>query len=102
MSPTGTLVLPRFKADRIFALFFEANGLAAVGRDPYRTLIPNLVGGWIAWAAEFIEGSDADRQTEAETAIAMIDGLLLLRLLAGPDAATRAASNLGITTRFPQ
>jgi len=84
------------ESDRTFALFFEANGLAAVGRNPYRTLIPNLVEGWIAWAAEFIEGDESKRRTEAETAIAMIDGLILLRLLAGPEAATRAAKNLGI------
>ncbi len=89
-------VLATPEADRSFALFFEANGLAAVGRDPYRALIPNLVAGWIAWASEFIEGDAAHRQREAETAIAMIDGLLLLRLLAGPDAAERAAKNFGI------
>lgn len=33
---------------------------------------------------------------EAEASIALIDGLLLLRQLAGPDAADRAARALGI------
>lgn len=89
-------VLATPEADRIFALFFEANGLAAVGRDPYCELVPQLVEGWIAWAAEFVEGDEATRRREAETAIAVIDGLLLMRLLAGPEAADRAATNLGI------
>jgi len=83
-------------ADPVFALFFEANGLAASGREPYRTLVPTLVQLWIDWAAEFIEGPPDQRRIEAETAIALIDGLLLLRQLAGPDSAGRAARRLGI------
>jgi AcrR family transcriptional regulator len=89
-------VLARVDADPIFALFFEANGLAATGRDPYRTLVPQLVEMWIDWAAQFIEGTPSQRRTEAETAIATIDGLLLLRLLAGAESADRAARRLGI------
>lgn len=84
------------EADRVFALFFEANGLAAVGRDPYRTLVPSLVEGWIGWAAEFIDGPLDRRRVEAETAIALIDGLLLLRLLSGPESADRAAGVIGL------
>ncbi len=90
-------LLARPEADPVFALFFEANGLATTGREPYRTLVPQLVEAWITWAAELIEGPTEQRRTEAETAIAVIDGLLLLRLLAGPDAAARAAHRLGIT-----
>jgi len=89
-------VLARAEADPIFALFFEANGLAATGREPYRTLVPLLVEAWIDWAAQFIAGTPAQRRTEAETAIAVIDGLLLLRQLAGPASADRAARRLGI------
>ena len=83
-------------ADAVFPLFFEANGLAASGRDPYRSLVPTLVEMWIAWAAEFIDGSPDQRRIEAETAIALIDGPLLLRQLAGPESAERAARRLGI------
>jgi AcrR family transcriptional regulator len=90
-------VLAHPDADQVFALFFEANGLAATGREPYRTLIPQLVQMWIDWVAEYVAGSPTQRRTEAETAIAIIDGLLLLRQLAGPDAAERAAHRLGIT-----
>ncbi len=83
-------------ADPVFALFFEANGLAASGRDPYCTLVPTLVELWIAWLAEFIDGSPQEQRIEAETAIALIDGLLLLRQLAGAEPADRAARRLGI------
>jgi AcrR family transcriptional regulator len=89
-------IVARTDADAVFALFFEANGLAAAGRDPYRTLVPALVDAWITWAADFFEGDESERRTEAETAIALLDGLLLLRQLAGPAAADRAAARIGI------
>jgi AcrR family transcriptional regulator len=90
-------VLARHETDRIFALFFEANGLAATGRAPFDTLVPQLVEAWIAWLMLFLAGSERKRRAEAEAAIAVIDGLILLRLLAGPAAATRAAARLGVS-----
>ena len=89
-------VLATTEHDRVFALFFEANGLAAVGREPYATLVPTLVDAWISWAAELIDGTPGQRQAEAEAAITLIDGLLLLRQLAGPQAANRAARTIGV------
>lgn len=80
--------------DRVFALFFEANGLAAVGREPYSELVPTLITMWIEWAAEFIDDA-VDQRAEATAAISMIDGLLLLRQLAGPQTADRAARTVG-------
>ena len=91
-------ILASTHADPVFALFFEANGLAAARREPYRSLVPQLVGMWIAWAAELMTGTPDQRGTEAETAIAILDGLLLLRQLAGPEPANRAAQRLGIIT----
>jgi len=88
--------LARDETDRIFALFFEANGLAATGRAPFATLVPQLVEAWIAWVMLFLAGSEHERRAEAEAAIAIIDGLILLRLLAGPAAASRAAERLGV------
>ncbi len=89
-------VLAHPKVDPLFALFFEANGLAASGQEPYRSVVPALVEAWILWAAEFVEGPAKKRRTEAETAVAVLDGLLLLRQLAGPAAANRAARRLGV------
>lgn len=94
-------ILAHDDADPIFALFFEANGLALSGREPYRTLVPQLVRGWITWTSDFIDGSPEYRRTEAETAIAVIDGLLLLRQLAGSDSAERAAGRLGLDPNRP-
>ncbi len=51
-------VLARDETDRIFALFFEANGLAATGRAPFDTLVPQLVEAWIAWLMLFLTGSE--------------------------------------------
>jgi AcrR family transcriptional regulator len=89
-------VLARAETDRIFALFFEANGLAAAGRAPYDALVPQIIEAWIDWVTTFLTGTAKQRRTDAETAIAVIDGLLLLRQMAGPAAAHRAAGRLGI------
>jgi AcrR family transcriptional regulator len=87
-------VLAQNSADPVFALFFEASGLAATGIEPYRTLVPQLIEAWIAWAAELMSGTPSARRAEAEAAIALIDGLLLLRQLAGAETADRAAARI--------
>jgi len=92
-------VLARVETDPIFALFFEANGLAAAGRAPYDALVPQLIDAWIDWLMSLLTGTSEKRRAEAEAVIAVIDGLLLLRQLAGPASAERAAERLGITTR---
>ena len=89
-------ILARPEADPVFALFFEGAGLAATGLEPYHSLIPKLVDAWIEWAAEFVRGTPARRRAEAEAAVAILDGLLLLRQIAGPAAANRAAKTLGV------
>ncbi|MGI9616199.1 MAG: TetR/AcrR family transcriptional regulator [Acidimicrobiales bacterium] len=96
MTRTAWPLLASPDNDRVFALFFEANGLAAVGREPYASLVPSLVAGWIDWAASLMAGTPAQRKAQAEGAIASIEGLILLRLLAGPKTANRAARTLGI------
>jgi AcrR family transcriptional regulator len=87
-------ILARPEHDAVFALFFEAGGLAAAGREPYRSLVPQLVAAWVEWAAGLINGTQARRRNEAAAAIAMIDGLLLFRQLAGPKAADQAAQRI--------
>jgi hypothetical protein len=88
--------LARPAIDPWFALFFEANGMAAAGREPYRTLVPQLVDAWVTWVAEFLTGTRAHRRDEAEAVVALLDGLLLLRQLRGAAAANRAARRLGV------
>ncbi len=90
-------VLATTEADPMFRLFFEANGLAAAGIEPYQILVPQLVDGWVEWVMSFLSGRESAKRAEAEAAIAVIDGLLLVRLLAGPKAGQRAAAALGIT-----
>ena len=78
--------------ERVFALFFEANGLATIGREPYATLVPQLVEAWIEWAASLIGGTPPKRRAAAEAAIAVLDGLYLLDLQVAPFASDAAPS----------
>ncbi len=89
-------VLARPEIDPIFGLFFEATGLAAAGREPYRTLAAQLVDAWAVWLTDFFDGTPQQRRAEADAAIAVLDGLLLLRQIAGPAAADGAAARLGL------
>ena len=91
-------VLARDESDRIFALFFEANGLAATGRAPFDTIVPQLVEAWIEWVMNFLTGTASERRAQAGATIALIDGLLLLRQLGGPAAAAHAAKRLGVSS----
>lgn len=84
-------------SDPVFGLFFEANGLAAAGHEPYATVVPQLVAAWLAWAGEHLQGPPEQRRSEAAAAIAVIDGLLLLRQLAGPETAEAAARGLSVS-----
>lgn len=87
-------VLAHPEADAVFALFFEASGLAAAGVAPYDTLVPALVAAWLEWAEARLIGSPSSRRVEAEAAVALIDGLLLFRQVMGSDGADRAARRL--------
>ena len=80
----------------VFGLFLEANGLATAGREPYKTLVTQLVAGWIEWVGEFVDGEPDQQLAEAEAAVALVDGLLLIRILAGEASAERAAKALGV------
>ncbi len=90
--------------DPTMALFFEANGLAAAGESPYDVMVPSLVEAWIMWTADRISPpggrsskvAASARRAEAEAAVALLDGLLLMRQLAGPRAANRAARHLRV------
>ncbi len=89
-------VLANEDSDAIFAVYFEACGLAAAGAKPFQELAAALFGGWVEWMSGFFSGNPQKRQSEAEATLALIDGLLLMRQLAGPQAADRAAKALGL------
>lgn len=80
--------------DALFALYVEAIGLAGSGAQPYRRLVAPLADGWVTWFAALLQGTPATRRREAEAAVVLLDGLLLLRRVSGPAAATRAAALL--------
>jgi hypothetical protein len=54
--------------------------------------VPRLITAWIDWVERLIAAPAERRRAEAEAAIGLIDGLLLLRQLGGPEAADRAAA----------
>lgn len=93
---TAFKVLATDEFDPLFAVYFEVCGLAAAGVTPYHDLAAPLTEGWIDWLAKFFTGTTKRRRAEAEASLALIDGMLLLRQLAGPTAADRAAKVLGV------
>jgi AcrR family transcriptional regulator len=89
-------VLTTKSADRIFSVFFELSGLAAAGIEPYNSFAPAMIKEWVDSLVPHIEGSNPElRRKRALGLVAQIDGLLLLRQLAGPAAAKTAATQLG-------
>lgn len=82
--------------DPLFAVYFEACGLAAAHVAPFHEVAPQLMTAWVDWLAGFFSGTRSRRAREAEATMALIDGLLLMRHLAGPRAADRAARALGL------
>ena len=90
-----TLATPA--ADPVFAVFFQAIGLATAGARPYAELAGPLLEGWIDWLAPRIDaGSAAARRRAAAAIVAQLDGLLLVRSMAGATTANAAARELGV------
>ncbi len=93
-------VLARADSQPVFALFFEIIGLAAVGTAPYDVLAPTMLEQWLAWLEPRIAIDDpAERRAQALAVLARIDGLLLVRTIAGAEAAEQAARASGLTDR---
>jgi AcrR family transcriptional regulator len=94
LARTAWPILSAPEHDAVFSLFFEASGLAATGREPYHSVVKQLIDAWVEWLMGFLTGPTETRQSEAEAAVAVIDGLLLLRKVGGSAAADRAAARL--------
>ncbi len=93
-------VLTTPSAERVFAIFFEAIGLAAAGTDPYDQLVPAMMQAWLDWLTTRSTGSTPSaRRRNALAVIARVDGLLLVRQTLGADASNDAARALGIMGR---
>ena len=52
-------VLTTPAAERIFAIFFEAIGLAAAGSDPYDQLVPAMMQAWLDWLTTRLDRVDS-------------------------------------------
>lgn len=88
-------VLAAPEHDRVFALFFEVVGLASDDTEPYRSAVRALVANWADWLEPRIVAPPGhDARSVALAALAQVDGLLLLRNVAGAEAATAAADVL--------
>lgn len=97
---TAWPVLTTPAAGRVFAIFFEAIGLAAAATDPYDQLVPAMMQAWLDWLTARSTGSTPSaRRRNAIAVIARIDGLLLVRQTLGTDASDDAATALGIRGR---
>lgn len=87
-------ILTRGEADRIFALWFEFAGQAAVHHEPQRSLASSLLEMWIDWLAQRIDASTRARaRTEAIAMLATLDGALLMHHLGHSTAAKSAIAS---------
>jgi AcrR family transcriptional regulator len=90
-------VLATPEADPIFALVFQIVGHASAGQEPYDALAAHLVTSWVEWLTPRTEGSTpAIRRRRALATLAQLDGLLLVRHIAGSEVGDQAAMGLGL------
>ncbi|MGY1699661.1 TetR/AcrR family transcriptional regulator [Geodermatophilus sp. SYSU D00766] len=72
-------------------LYLEVSGLAARGRQPYADLARRVAEDWLAWVGPRLDVDDAERPAAAVGLLAALDGVLLVRAVAGPERAHAAA-----------
>lgn len=72
-------------------LSIEISGLAARGREPFRSAAAAVLSSWLEWTAARLDVPDDERPAAAAGLLALLDGLLLTRFVAGEEVAARAA-----------
>ncbi|MGF1662223.1 MAG: TetR/AcrR family transcriptional regulator [Kineosporiaceae bacterium] len=82
--------------EQAFGLALEVLGPAARGVEPYRSAAAGLVDLWTDLVHRHLAGVDPTRRERAAGAVALLDGLLLIRAVAGTARADAAARGLGI------
>ena len=77
-------------------LYLDMVGLAA-GGDPFLAQVASDVAQrWLGWVEENLHEPAATRRDRACAVVAQLDGLLLLRQVAGGEVADAAARGLGL------
>lgn len=93
-------VLATPASDRVFGLFFQVVGLASDGSEPYRSTVRALLTEWADWLEpRVVAPAGCTQRAAAFAALARIDGLLLLRRIAGARAANLAAGAMMVDAR---
>lgn len=82
-------------AEPYLRLSIEISGLAARGQEPFRAAAAAVFGSWLEWTAARLDVPAAERPAAAAGLLALLDGLLLTRFVAGDAVAARAAGWLG-------
>jgi len=82
----------------VFRVFFELIGLGLRGESPYDVIVPTAFEAWLNWIMPLLNVPEEQQRAEGEAALALLDGLLLVRLIRGPEAGERAARQLGVST----
>ena len=78
-------------AEGFLRLSVEISGLAARGQEPFRTAAAAVFTSWLEWVAARLDVAEAERPAAAAGLLALLDGLLLTRFVAGEAVAERAA-----------
>jgi AcrR family transcriptional regulator len=87
-------VLTTPAADQTFKLFFELVGLASAQMEPYVSLAPLAMEGWVSLITPRVLPDGGTSRSAALVLIAQVDGLLMLRHTLGPEAALEAAQQI--------